>query len=34
MDKNQRQQFWRMVLTEYTVGSLACMLITYVLSNH
>lgn len=32
MDKNQRQQFWRMVLTEYTVGSLACMLITYVLN--
>jgi len=32
MDKNQRQQFWRMVLTGYTVGSLACMLITYVLN--
>lgn len=30
MDKNQRQQFWRMVMTGYTVGSLACMLITYI----
>ena len=30
MDKNQRHWFWRMVMTGYTVGSLACMLITYI----
>ena len=30
MDKNQKQRFWNMVLTGYTVGSLVCMLITYI----